>query len=118
VVVAGVVMAWVTVPVVAVTASVTGSVAELTTDWAALATGSTALATGAVAAGTMVDAGPVTAAVMPESPGGGSSVAAWACFERSNRRKRIPAAAIANCTALRAVRRAIGCDIDSSQSPG
>jgi hypothetical protein len=101
--VAGVAAAWGPLPVVAFTAWLTGSVVELTTDWAALATGSTALATGAAAAWTTVDAGPVTAEAMPESPGGGSSVAAWACLERSNRRKRIPAAAIANCTALTAV---------------
>jgi hypothetical protein len=83
---------------------VTGSVVELTADWAVLVTGLdaletgldallawlaafvsgvaasvtglTAFVTGAVAAGPTVDAGAVTAEVIPESAAGWSSVAA------------------------------------------
>jgi hypothetical protein len=89
-------------------------VAELTTD-------PTALVTGPVAVEAAEETGPVTAETADETvgrAGGWSPVAAWACFERISRRKMIPAAAIANCAARRATRRAIGCDIDSSQLPG
>jgi hypothetical protein len=50
--------------------------------------------------------------------GSWSSVAACACFERISRRNRTPAARIATRTTLRAARREIGSDIDSSHSAG
>jgi hypothetical protein len=60
----------------------------------------------------------VTEVTVPaRGPPGWPSVAAWACLEKSSRRKRIPAAAIASCAARRATRRASGCGIDSSH-PG
>jgi hypothetical protein len=47
--------------------------------------------------------------------GGGSSlVAAWACRDKRNRRKKIPAATIATRTARRAMRRDTSCVIVSS----
>ena len=94
--------------------AVAGLVAELTTD-------PTTLVTGPVAVEAADEAGPVTAETADETvgrAGGWSLVAAWACLERISRRKMIPAAAIANCAARRATRRAIGCDIDSSQLSG
>jgi hypothetical protein len=94
--------------------AVAGSVAELTTD-------PTTLVTGLAAVEAADEAGPVTAETADETvgrAGGWSPVAAWACRERISRRKIIPAAAIANCAARKATRRAIGCDIDSSQLPG
>jgi hypothetical protein len=61
------------------------------------------------------DTGAVRLEVTTGSGDGWSSVvAACACREKSNRRKRIPAAAIANWVARRATRRATGCGIDSS----
>jgi hypothetical protein len=89
-------------------------VTVLTMDPATLATGSVALEVAGEAEPVIAD----TAAETVGRPGGWSPVAAWACFERTSRRNRIPAAAIANCAARRATRRAIGCDIDSSQSLG
>ena len=94
--------------------AVAGLVAELTTD-------PTTLVTGLVAVEAADEAGPVTAETADETvgrAGGWPPVAAWACLERISKRKMIPAAAIANCAARRATRRAIGCDIDSSQLPG
>jgi hypothetical protein len=94
--------------------AVAGLVAELTTD-------PTTLVTGLAAVEAADEAGPVTAETADETvgrAGGWSPVAAWACLERISRRKIIPAAAIANCAARKATRRAIGCDIDSSQLPG
>jgi hypothetical protein len=100
--------------VAVVVTAVAGLVAELTRDPATLVTG-------AATAEVTDETGPVTAETADETAGtaeGWSSVVAWACLERISRRKMIPAAAIANCAARRATRRAFGCDIDSSQLPG
>jgi hypothetical protein len=43
-----------------------------------------------------------------------SWVAAWACLVKISRRKRIPAATIANCATRTVTRCANSCDIDSS----
>jgi hypothetical protein len=68
------------------------------------------------------DAGPVTAealdVVAEFSPGCSSWTAAWACLEKISRRKRIPAATIANCAARTAARFASSCGIDSSYPRG
>jgi hypothetical protein len=95
--------------------------AELTTDPEALVTEEATLVRGLLPV--EADVGPVgtepvsaeAADVTAESaPGCSSPVAAWACLEKSSRRNRIPAAAIANCATRTAARCASGCDIDSS----
>jgi hypothetical protein len=100
--------------VTAETAVVTGLVTVPATEPTALETEAPA----AEPAGAADDAGPVsaeTADVTAEGAGGGSSpVAAWACLEKSSKRKRIPAAAIANCATRTAARCASSCGIDSS----
>jgi hypothetical protein len=102
----------------AAAAPVTALFAELTTELAALVTEPTALVSGLPEAEVPVDAGPVTAeavvAVAEFSPGCSSCAVAWACLEKINRRKRIPAATIANCAAQTAARFASSCGIDSS----
>lgn len=52
------------------------------------------------------------------APGFWSSVAAWACLVKMNKRKKIPAAAIANCATRTVTRYASSCDIDSSHPLG
>ena len=99
-------------------------VAELMTDPAVLVTELARSATGVLAAELTVVSlvpvvpGPVNgeAADVPDwrAPGLLSAVAACACLEKRSKRNKIPAAAIANCAALRATRRATCCDMDSS----
>ena len=48
----------------------------------------------------------------------GGVVAAVACRENTSKRTRIPAAAIATCTARQAMRRKISCGMSSSAPPG
>ena len=55
---------------------------------------------------------------LASGPAAELSVAAWACLEKSSSTNKIPAAAIANCAARRATRRASCCDIDSSHPLG
>jgi hypothetical protein len=100
---------------------VAGWVTELTADPAALVTVPTVLLRGLPLAAERVDpadtgpavVGPadVVAEAAPEFP---SPVAAWACLEKSSRRKIIPAAASVTCAARTATRYTSGCDIDSS----
>ena len=87
------------------TVLVTGSVTVLTMD-------PTTPVTGAVTAW-MAPAAPV---VSPDSNGGGSPVAAWACFAGSDRTRQIPPPAIAHRAARRMTRRVFGFDIDNSRS--
>jgi hypothetical protein len=92
-----------------------------TTELAALVTEPTTLVSGLPAAEVPADAAPVTAAedvVAEFSPRCSSCVAAWACLEKISSRKRIPAAAIANCAARTTVRFASSCGIDSSYPRG
>lgn len=95
-------------------------VAELTTPPAALVTAETVPLRGSPEAEDFAapEAGPLSAEVAdvaPEAvPERSSPVAAWACLEKSSRRKIIAAAASANCAALMATRYASSCGIDSS----
>jgi hypothetical protein len=101
--------AWVT----AVTAVVTGLVTVPTTEPTALVTEVPA----AEPAGGTGEAGPASAetdVAVAGARGGAASVAAWACLEKSSRRNKIPAAAIANCATRTAARCASSCGIDSS----
>jgi hypothetical protein len=111
---AGVVSAGAAAWVTAVTAVVTGLVTVPTTEPTALVAGAPA----AEPAGVTGEAEPVgaeTADVAVEGArGGAASVAAWACLEKSSRRNKIPAAAIANCATRTAARCASSCGIDSS----
>jgi hypothetical protein len=50
----------------------------------------------------------------PDPSGGAARVSARAWRENTSMKMKIPAATIASCTALTAMRRAIGCDICSS----
>ena len=100
-------------------------VAEPRADPASFVTEATTPETGLLAAGLdvdPVDPGPTSAEaadVTEESaPGFSSPVAAWACLEKSSRRKMIPAAAIANCATRTVTRYANSCDIDSSDPLG
>lgn len=102
-------------------ADVTGLVSELTADPTALPTDEVTSLTGVLAAESSVapaDPGPVTAGAAEVTdgcaPGFWSSVAAWACLVKMNRRKKIPAAAIANCATRTVTRYASCCDIDRS----
>jgi hypothetical protein len=90
-----------------VTGEVTGDVAEETCDVVEL----TAEVTG--------DVTELTAEVTGErgDVGSVSEVAACACRENRSMITNIPAAAIASCTARRAMRRTIGCGMSSSHSP-
>jgi len=102
--------------------------AESTTDPRVLVTELVTPATGVLAAEPCVapvvpvDPEPVSveaADVTAESaPGFSSLVAACACLEQRSRRKRIPAAAIANCATRTVARYANSCDIDSSDPLG
>lgn len=99
--------------------------AEPTTELAALVTEPTTPVSGFLTAedpADPADAGPVTAeaadVVAEFSPGWSSCAAAWACLEKINRRKRIPAATIANCAARTTARFASSCGIDSSYPRG
>jgi hypothetical protein len=99
--------------------------AESTTDPTVLATEFVTPATGELPAELCVapvDPEPVSveaADVTAESvPGFSSLVAACACLEQRSRRKRIPAAATANCATLTVARYANSCDIDSSDPLG
>jgi hypothetical protein len=102
--------------------------AELMTDPAVLVTELAKSASGVLAAELAVVPvvpvvpGPVSveAADVPDwrAPGLLSPVAACACLEKRSKRNKIPAAAIANCAALRATRYADSCDIDSSHPLG
>jgi len=102
-------------------APVTALSAEPTTELAALVTEPTALVSGLPEA-EVPAARPVTAeavdVVAEFSPGCSSCVAACACLEKISRRKRIPAATIANCAARTAARFASSCGIDSSYPRG
>jgi hypothetical protein len=90
----------------------TGDVAELTAEVTGDVAEPTAEVTGDVAE--------PTAEVTAErgDPGSVSEVAACACRENRSMITKIPAAAIASCTARRAMRRRIGCGMSSSHSPG
>jgi hypothetical protein len=103
-------------------------VAVSATDPTVLATELVTPATGVLAAELCVvpvvpvDPEPVSveaADVTAESvPGFSSLVAACACLEQRSKRKRIPAAAIANCATRTVARYANSCDIDSSDPLG
>jgi len=67
------------------------------------------------AAGDSVEVTDVSAAGVPFE---GAEVAACACRENTSMTTKIPAATTASCTARTAMRRAIGCGISSSPSPG
>ena len=100
----------------------TGDVAELTAEATGFVAELTAEVTGDVAeltAEVTGDAVELTVEVTAESgdPGSVSEVAACACRENRSMITKIPAAAIASCTARRAMRRTIGCDMSSSHSP-
>jgi hypothetical protein len=82
-----------------------GAAADTTAD-AADVTGAAADATGAGTAGAEVADGVGVAE--------GAKVAACACRENTSKMARIPAAAIATCTARRAMCRKIGCGMCSS----
>jgi hypothetical protein len=106
-------------------ASFTVLSAEPTTELATLVTEPTVLVSGLLAAevpAASADAAPVTAeaadVVAEFSPACSSCAAAWACLEKINRRKRIPAAAITNCAARTTARFASSCGIDSSYPRG
>jgi len=89
----------------------TGDVAELTAEATGFVAELTAEVTGDVAE--------LTVEVTAESrdPGSVSEVAACACRENRSMITKIPAAAIASCTARRAMRRRIGCGMSSSHWP-
>jgi hypothetical protein len=89
----------------------TCDVAELTADVTGLVAELTAEVTG--------DAVELTAEVTAErgDVGSVSEVAACACRENRSMITKIPAAAIASCTARRAMQRRIGCGMTSSHSP-
>ena len=93
------------------TAEETCDVAELTAEVTGLAAELTAEVTG--------DAVELTVEVTAErgDDGSVSEVAACACRENRSMITKIPAAAIASCTARRAMQRRIGCGITSSHSP-
>ena len=82
-----------------------GAAADTTAD-ATDVTGAAADATGAGTAGAELDDGAGAAE--------GAKVAACACRENTSKTARIPAAAIATCTARRAMCRKIGCGMCSS----
>jgi hypothetical protein len=109
----------------AAAAPVTALSAEPATELAAPVTEPTALVSGLSALevpADPADAEPVTAEpadVTAEVTWGcPSCAAAWACLEKINSRKKIPAATIANCTARTAERFASSCGIDSSYPRG
>jgi hypothetical protein len=96
-------------------APVTALSAEPATELAALVTEPTTLVSGLPALEVPAEPADVTAEVAWGCP---SCVAAWACLEKINRRKKIPAATIANCAARTAERFASSCGIDSSYPRG
>jgi len=106
--------------------SVTGLAAELRADPATFVTALAAPVTEVLtAAVTVVPAEPGLAVSEEDAdvpagslPGWSSRVAAWACLEKRSRRKRIPAAATANCAARMAARYASSCVIASSHPQG
>jgi hypothetical protein len=73
-----------------------------------------------VAEATGPEPGLVAAAVVAEVtvPAVGGAVAACACRENTSKITRIPAAAIATCTARRAMCRKTGCGMSSSRTTG
>jgi hypothetical protein len=104
--------AWVT----AVTAVVTGLVTVPTTEPTALVTEAPAAEPAGVTFEAEDEPASAEAAdvTVKGAGGGAASVAAWACLEKSSRRNKIPAAAIANCATRTAARCASSCGIDSS----
>ena len=119
---------FVTVDTAGLTVAATGAAAFVAADGtgvpvagcvAALVPGASACVAVLVTAFGTDDTVDVTPEVTDESPdtsGWCSDVAAWACRENTSMRKKKPAAAIANCTARRAIRRETGRGISSSHT--
>jgi Fe-S cluster biogenesis protein NfuA len=105
-------------PVAALSAEPTAELAALVTEPTALVDGLSAPEVPADPADAELVTAEAADVVAELSPGCSSCAAAWACLEKISRRKRIPAAAIANCAARTAARFASSCGIDSSYPHG